>query len=114
MLCEWLGVEYAQRRLEYLKAENKTINLKLNNLIDGNNRLSTIGVDLNFQGQSQIIILTKLNGGGIRFVNVNFKDAKHLEHTVKDLQYRFQSFDAPTFDTANRDLTEDLNFRFRG
>ena len=44
----------------------------LKQLIDNHKSLGSMGVDLHFKGQSQIVVISKLNGGQIRFIDCPF------------------------------------------
>ncbi|RLB94058.1 MAG: hypothetical protein DRH26_02210 [Deltaproteobacteria bacterium] len=62
--------------------------------------LSQIGVDVHFKEQSQVFIISKINGGQIRHVAAHFDSLKDLNTFSDSLKERFRTrqvvWDAPS------------------
>lgn len=53
--------------------------------------LVSIGVDVNFKSPHTIIIYSKLNGGMIQHIDVNFKDLKELQIFIEWLKRKYNT-----------------------
>ena len=69
--------------------------------------LAAIGIDVNIKGQSAIIVMSKINGGQVRFIDTHFESLAELEALVEDLNYRYCSHNNLVID-APLDVTRHL------
>lgn len=91
----WLRIKLRS----WLEIDNIVYNIKtLNELYSD---LVSIGVDVHFKSPHMILIYSQLNGGQLRYIEVNFNDLKELLQLVKELKKRYQTdkiwWDCPPF-----------------
>ena len=82
---KWLGIN--------------NIALEIVNLNKLYKNLVSIGVDVHFKTSHMILIYSRLNGGQLKHIEVNFDSLKELRELVQELKTRYHTentiFDAP-------------------
>lgn len=93
------NIQGLQKRV--LSAENDILNT--NSLFSSQiSNLSSMGMDVNFNGQSTIIIVSKIDGGQVRIIDTHFKSGKELKETTKYIEESYGS--RAILDTPNNKL----------
>lgn len=86
LIKRWLGIDDIERKIDY-------INDTINNLVN-------IGIDTDFNAQTQIIICSKLNGGQVRIISSYFTNIKDLENFVDNIKAKFRT-EVAQYDVPN-------------
>lgn len=90
-LRKWLGITNIEAKV----IDNRAfLGSRIVNLEHLCSDLVNIGVDVHFKSPHMILIYSKLNGGQLRHIDVNFRDLKELRDCVEELQYKYNTRDA--------------------
>lgn len=101
MLSNWLGLVEMRRDIDRVRKDV--------------NAASAIGVDVSFYDTTQIIIVSKVQGGQVRIIPVSLNNLKQIEECVKSIENRYSIKNTPVWDAApehQRYLNESNRRRF--
>ncbi len=86
---KWLGVD----------KDHEYLNNRISGVSNTLTKLSEMGVDVNFNSPTKIIIISKIKGGQIRFISAGVYDIKELNRLVERLKVEYGiehiQYDAP-------------------
>ena len=89
-------MNYLKRKLRNWLGIDK-LNRDIGKLYSLNENLVSIGADINFRSPHKIIVMSKINGGQIHFIDANFENIKELKNFVDMLKERYNTSDV-TYD----------------
>jgi len=95
---KWLGIE---RNLELIRINDEAVRHNMEIVRQHNKLLADlvhIGVDVHFKKPHMILVYSKLNGGQIRYIDVDFDNMEELNSFVTTLKKRYNT-NKETWDT---------------
>lgn len=85
----WLGITCCEIDLSSQKQLIDILSSKVRKLDTRTSDLVKIGVDVEFHGQTTIVVMSKLKGGQFRIIETEFSNVKELIDFVRNLQERY-------------------------
>ncbi len=83
-LRKYLGINEVNKKIT-------SLNHRINYLSTQYKDLVSIGIDVHFKSPHMILIYSKINGGQLKHIDVNFKDLQELLKLVKELKERYNT-----------------------
>lgn len=96
-LQNWLGIHILNNKTVSFERRLHELSIKIDDLYRLNKDLVSIGADIHFRSPHKIIVMSKINGGQIHFIDANFENIRELKNFVDMLKERYNTSDV-TYD----------------